>query len=341
MLNQSPQKNFNSSFAQDIVSLLVGSKGGHLDPYLYSDPMYTGDPVKGAILLAEFQNSPNYYLYKGETYLLTKFGQRIANVLGKQVTLIDYGPGPSESFMRKTLPLLQALIEPQGYIAIDLCMSYAESAVENCRKHFPNLPANYLIKDFYDREVDCGKYDNPVIYFLGNSISNLHHKSSGEDSTLGANAMEQNALTIERLGIIHQQLGKGGFLVISQDANQNEASMMKAYASKNGTDFVLNVLHRIKRDLELIDFEPNAFDPLIQWDDNTYCLSIYAVSQKRQTIRIAEKDYVIEANQKLHISNSHKYPVSFFQQMAKAAGFTPIEFFLDQQDNMAIHVLIS
>lgn len=340
MVNQSPGKNFDSSFAQDIVSLLLGTKGGHLDAYLYSDPMYPDDPVRGAILLAEFQNSPNYYLYKGETYLLTEFGQKIASILGQQVTLIDYGPGPSHSFMRKTLPLLQALIEPQGYIAIDLCRSYVESAVENCHKHFPNLAVNYLIKDFYDREVDYGNYDNPVIYFSGNSISNLHHESC-EDSTSGANAIEKNALTIERLGIIHQQLGKGGFLVISQDANQNEASMMKAYTSNVALNFGFNILHRIKRDLQLSDFDANAFEPLIQWDSNTYCLSLYAVSQKRQTIRIAEKDYVIEPNQKLHITNSHKYPVSFFQQMAKAAGFTPIEFFLDQQDNMAIHVLIS
>jgi L-histidine Nalpha-methyltransferase len=340
MVNQSPVKNFDSSFAQDIVSLLLGTKGGHLDPYLYSDPMYSGDPVRGAILLAEFQKSPSYYLYKGETYLLTELAQKIANIVGKQVTLIDYGPGSSDAFMRKTLPFLQALIEPQGYIAIDLCMSYVESAVENCHKHFQNLPVTYLIKDFYDRELDYGNYDNPVVYFLGNSISNLHHQSCKE-STSGLNAIEKNALTIERLGIIHQQLPKGGFLVISQDANQDEASMMKAYASNTGTDFVLNVLHRIKRDLQLIDFDANAFDPLVQWDGDTYCLAIYAVSQKRQAIRIAEQNYVIEPNQKLHISNSHKYPVPFFQQMAKAAGFTPIEFFLDRQDNMAIHVLTS
>ena len=47
----------------------------------------------------------------------------------------------------------------------------------------------------------------------------------------------------------------------------------------------------------------------------------------------------IKAGDKYHLFSSYKYPVEYFQNIAKKAGLKPLDYFVDENKPMIIHVL--
>ena len=321
------------SFERDVIALFEGSAGWHMDPYLYSLPRQPDDPVRGAELLGQFQNDPAYYLYDSEVALLQTHATAIAGHLGERVRLIDYGPGPLRSFRDKVLPLLRALEDPAGYLAIDLCERYAREASAECQARLPEVAAEYAVADFYDPSTRHSD-ERPVVCLLGNAIANLH-------AAPGEEAQADTALPrfVERLAVIREQLGARGRLLVSHDTNSDEAALLRTYGGSSGAAFIVNIFARIKRDLELDEFDATAFESQTLWRPDRYRIECRATSLRAQRVRIGGRELQVERDQSLHVSNSHKYPAAYFLAMAEHAGLSPVASFFDEQQWMAVHLL--
>ena len=322
------------SFERDVVALLQGHTGGHMDPYLYSVPRHPHDPVRGAELLGRFQDDPAYYLYDSEVSVLRGRAAAIATRLGPGVQLLDYGPGPLHSFRDKVLPLLRALDQPSAYVAIDLCERYACEASQECAAQLPDLHVEHSVSDFYDPQLRHGG-ERPVVCLLGNAIANLHAPPP-QDAHAHAPPVPR---FVERLWRIAQQLGASGKLLVSHDTNSDEAALLRTYGGDRGAAFILNIFQRIKRDLELHEFDATAFESHTVWRPDLYRIECRATSLRRQRVCIGGRELVIRRGQSLHVSNSHKYPAAYFLRMAERAGLRPIASFFDAQRWMAVHLL--
>ncbi|CAK8717453.1 L-histidine N(Alpha)-methyltransferase [Candidatus Electrothrix gigas] len=308
-------------FKEDCEAFFLGQTAGNLWPYLYGEPTNEDDPVRGSILYNELLKKENdYYLYNHEAELLQTSGKYLASLIGADATLIEMGPGGEKSFRHKTLPFLKAFPRLHGYVGIDVCQDFLTTILEIVHINFPDLFITGLHQDFTQLEK-LTKFPKAIIFFKGSTVGNLRN---GEVQDL--------------LSRFRCLISEGHYLVITNDANQDEMSLMKAYNTSRVAPFIENVMHRIKRDLNLTEMIPNAFRYQPEWIQETHDFRHILTATSEQEFHIGEQFVKIDKGQKLHIMSSFKYPVDFFRTMVVQAGFEPVEFFLDSSERMAVHL---
>lgn len=323
------ESNTANDFAQKIVNLFSGFESANLQDYLYSSPRHDGDKVNGAHLLNKmYKECDAYYLQKAEKELVQSAANSIACEVGNSPTFIDYGPGPVESIANKTLPILSKLTAPKFYIPVDLCEEYTKHAAQYIASIYPGLKINPICFDYYDRMLGFRRYQNPVIYFSGSSMFNCPGKTK----------VEFNAHLLQRLEILSKQLGPGGKLLITHDSNQNEQSLMNAYKNIANEAFILNILHRIKRDA-LDQFDPSKFTHYVEVDKKNTAVKIGVEAVDHQSIMIGTKQLRIEKGHRYAITNSLKYAANEFTNLCISAGFSSIKSWSNSGNPMVIHLL--
>lgn len=68
-------------------------------------------------------------------------------------------------------------------------------------------------------------------------------------------------------------------------------------------------------------------------------MEMYLVSERRQDVRIGNRRFVFAAGEEIHTENSHKYTVSEFRRMARAAGFDAVRVWTDDEELFSLHFL--
>ena len=316
-------------FYAETLDLFLKRRVGNLYNWLYSSPNAADDIVRGGELLdALYLNCSDYYLYDKESSLIAANAPDLARAIGPHATLIDYGPGPVRSYTQKTLPVLQQLVAPKGYVPVDICPEYVAGCEQETHSRLPGMNTNGIVGDFYDSSISHKSYNKPVVYFSGSSIANCPEPDA---YTLPVN-------TFKRLETIRSQLNENGYLVIGHDTNQDEANLLAAYDNSYLSDLILNVLHRIARDLPVTNFNPEHFALWVKWDASDRCVKMGVRATKAQTFTLGRTEITIEADDIFHIASSYKYPSSLFIGMTEAAGFAHVQSFSEPNNPMAIHI---
>ncbi|ERT03823.1 hypothetical protein M595_6237, partial [Lyngbya aestuarii BL J] len=161
-----------------------------------------------------------------------------------------------------------------------------------------------------------------VVFFKGSTITNL--------ST-------NNCLDFFRR--ISPALQPEGLLIVGVDTNQNEFSLRKAYDDGRMARLTLSILHFINRDLPISGFDASAFNYEFNWVPSTHCVEHNVRATQEQNFLLDGIPVQIEKGTKFHLLSSYKYPVDYFQDLAKKAGLQPLDCFVDQNGRMAIHIL--
>ncbi|NEO79916.1 MAG: L-histidine N(alpha)-methyltransferase [Moorea sp. SIO4G3] len=138
---------------------------------------------------------------------------------------------------------------------------------------------------------------------------------------------------------ISQSLPSEGLIIVGVDANQNESSLKKAYDTEEVANFILSVLYCIDRDLPMTNFNPAAFKYQPEWIPNNYCLKHNVIATSNQAFVFDGVNISIKEDEKFHIFSSYKYPVDYFQKIARQGGLEPLAHFEDENHRMVIHVL--
>jgi hypothetical protein len=99
---------------------------------------------RGSALFDEICELPEYYLTRTETAILAECATEIADLAGRHAQLIEFGSGAA----RKVRLLLDALIEPDAYVAIDISREPLRRAAEELAGEFPGVPVVAICADY-------------------------------------------------------------------------------------------------------------------------------------------------------------------------------------------------
>lgn len=320
---------FDSSlFKEKVKSLFLHTEEENLAAYIYStpDPNIENDPARGEEYYRQvIEESVDYYLYKEEVRLINTVANQLSNYVPQGVNIVEFGPGTKTAFINKTMPFLKSLNHNiTTYIPVDLCKTYLDQAKDVLQDELPDMLVKPIQDDFIENTDLVKQFDKPLVWFKGSTITNLSTNQC-----------------IDFLKNISQALPSEGILIVGVDANQSESSLKKAYDTEEMANLMLSVLYWVDRDLPTTNFNPDAFKYQPEWTPNNYCLKHNAIATSNQDFVFDGVNISIKENEKFHLLSSYKYPVDYFQKIARQAGLEPLTHFVDESQRMVIHVLAS
>jgi dimethylhistidine N-methyltransferase len=279
--------------------------------------------TRGSQLFDRICELESYYPTRTEIGLLRRHAGEIAEAAGSEATLVEFGSGSS----RKVRILLDALQAPAAYVPIDISRAHLMAAAQALAEDYPGLPVLAVCAD-YTRDFSLpGEVPDgtPLGFFPG--------------STLGNFAPVEAARFLRRIAGL---VGPGGGLLIGIDLKKDEAILHAAYNDPEGVTaaFNLNLLERMRRELAA-ELDPEGFRHEAHYNRARGCIEMHLVSRKRQRIVIGDRSFDLEQGETIHTEDSRKYTLDGFRAQAQAAGWRPLEAWVDDSRLFSLHYLVA
>ncbi len=309
-----PDDSETGSFIGDVIQGL-GTTPKRISPKYFYD-------AEGARLFTEICELDEYYPTRTEIGILNDNTADIANRLGPDVMLIEYGSGALD----KVRILLDALDDPVSLCAIDISAEQLQEAANEVRSAYPGLDVLAVAADF-TRAVDLPSPKRTpksrVAFFPGSTIGNF--------DPADAEAF---------LGAICQTVGKDGMLLVGVDLKKDPARLVDAYDDSSGVTeaFNKNLLSRINRELGA-DFNLSLFRHIARYNALAGRIEMHLESCTDQIVHIDGHDFHFAAGETIHTENSYKFTLQEFEDMAASAGFDKITSWTDDDSLFAVVLL--
>ncbi len=301
-------------FADDLHQALAHRPRSISPKYFYDD--------QGSALFEQICRLPEYYPTRTELALLHRHAAEMAELMGPQAQLIEYGAGA----LTKVRLLLQQLQRPQAFVPIDISGPHLLQACAALQADYPDLALHPVVGDFTHTvtlpaapALGSGRR---VGFFPGSSIGNF----------TPAQALEFLSMTAAQL--------RGGGLLIGVDLIKDPALLHAAYNDSQGVTarFNLNLLERARRELGAT-FAADGFCHSAFYNAPLQRIEMHLLSLRRQVLNLQGVDYAFEAGETLHTENSYKYSVESFQALAQRAGYKAGPVWTDAQNWFSLHWL--
>ncbi|MDC0032950.1 L-histidine N(alpha)-methyltransferase [Alphaproteobacteria bacterium] len=279
---------------------------------------------KGSRLFDQICELDEYYVTRTENDILIHNAPEIAEHIGGNCHLIEFGSGSSI----KVEILLRALWGIVAYTGIDISKEHLLASTAALAKKYPHLPVSAVCADYtrpFDLPSEIIEHDGvPVVFFPGSSIGNFTADQAGEFFAQAAEILRP----------------KQGAMLIGADLKKDEAILRAAYNDARGITaaFNLNLLVRANTDLGA-NFDISAFHHHAVYNDGLGRIEMYLISDRQQSVIIGTETFSFADGDTIHTENSHKYGVEQFQSMAQSAGFEPVKVWIDEQNLFSIHFL--
>ena len=266
-------------------------------------PKYFYDE-RGSQLFDEITHLPEYYPTETELGIMLDNMSEIVSLVGRQASLIEYGSGSS----RKTRALLDSLNEQAVYVPVDISEDHLIASAAKIREEHPGLEVLPVVGDFtkpFGLPVPSVMPLKNIVYFPGSTIGNF-----------------TNDTAQDLLGLMYQEAGAGGAMLIGVDLQKDPAIIERAYNDSAGVtaDFNLNMLTHLNREFGF-DFDTSAFAHSAHYDADEGRMVIRLISQKAQVVSNGDEQIDIDAGEAILTEYSHKYTLAGFAKMAERAGF--------------------
>jgi len=286
-------------------------------------PKYFYDE-QGCRLFEAICELPEYYLTRTETAILRANIAEIAQFVGPEAQLIEFGSG----VQAKTRILIQAL-QTQLYVPIDIAIDTLRASSNELARRFPFLNIVGICAD-HTRPLALPEFvgvpiRRKTIFFPGSTIGNF---------------TPAEALVFLRQA--RKMAGAVGVLLIGVDLKKDKASLDAAYVDSQGVtaQFNLNLLHRINRELEA-DFQVKRFRHKAFYDPILGRVEMHLESQYSQFVHVAGRRFDFAPGETIHTEISCKYSIAEFQELGKRAGFTPEKVWTDPQQLFSVHGMVA
>lgn len=283
-------------------------------------PKYFYD-VAGAALFERICDLPEYYLTRTELEVLSTHAGEMAELLGRDVTLVELGSGSS----LKTRLLLDRLHEPRAYVPVDICAETLAAAAARLHRSYPGLVVLPVRADF------TGSFALPpaaargrvAVFFPGSTIGNLEP----DDAVL-------------LLRKLRRRLAPGGWVIVGVDAKKARPELERAYNDSAGVtaQFNRNLLARIRDELDG-DLDPEAFEHRAFYNEGAGRIEMHLRSRTDQAVKVDGHSFQFRAGETLHTENSYKYAPAEFARLATRAGFTAARLWQDPPGRFSVHAL--
>jgi dimethylhistidine N-methyltransferase len=303
-------------FSEDVLAGLALPRKSIPPKYFYDE--------QGCRLFEAICELPEYYLTRTEMAILRGNIAEIAQFVGPEAQLIEFGSG----VQAKTRILIQAL-QTQLYVPIDIAIDTLRASSTELARRFPFLNVVGI----------CADHTRPIALpeFVGVQIRRKAIFFPG--STIG-NFTPAEALVFLRQA--RKMAGAGGVLLIGVDLKKDKATLDAAYADSKGVteQFNLNLLHRINRELSA-DFQVKRFRHKAFYDPALGRVEMHLESQYSQFVHVAGRRFDFAPGETIHTEISCKYSIAEFQELGKRAGFTPEKVWTDPELLFSVHGMVA
>jgi len=301
-----------SAFLRDVLSGLSRTQKTLPCQYFYD--------ATGSELFEQITELPEYYPTRTETAILTAHAGEIADALGSNTLLVEYGAGAST----KTRILLDALQAPAGYVPIDVSEAFLLQTAQVLRSDYPDLRVHPIVGDFMIRlglPSDAG--GNPVGFFPGSTIGNL----SDEE-------------IVQFMTAARDLLGETSQFVLGVDLRKDASILVPAYDDAAGVTakFNLNLLARINKELGA-DFDLSAFAHRAIWNDPASRIEMHLESLKDQIVQVGTQSITFAEGETIHTENSRKFAIDSLLPLFEQTGWKLNKQWLDDKRYFAVLLL--
>lgn len=303
-------------FLEDVLAGLGRPQKALPPKYFYDE--------RGCRLFEAICELPEYYPTRIELAILRAQIGEIAQFLGPDVELIEFGSGAGV----KTRILIESL-QPPLYVPIDIAADTMRAASTELAKSFPLLNVAAICAD-YTRALALPDFAGTpirrkVVFFPGSTIGNFTPS--------------------EALAFLKQArrlVGAGGALLIGVDLKKDKKTLDAAYDDAKGVtaEFNLNLLHRINAELGA-DFQPKRFRHKAFYDPIMGRVEMHLESSYAQFAHVAGRRFDFASEETILTEISCKYSVAEFQELGKKAGFSPEKLWTDPEQLFSVHGMVA
>ena len=276
----------------------------------------------GSELFSRICKLDEYYPTRTEIGILRRIASRIAELAGPDCHLIEFGSGDSI----KVRLLLEAMISPARYTAVDISRDHLRNSAEDLARMFPEIEIAAVCGDYtrlFDVSTPCARAGaKRVGFFPGSTIGNF-------------TPIEAAAFLEFSTGLLD-----GGDFIIGVDLKKDPDHLTAAYNDAEGITaaFNLNLLARINCELDG-DFDVDAFEHCAHYDLQKGRIEMHLISRRAQTAAIDDHRFDFFKDETIHTENSYKYGIEEFQEIATSAGFQALNCWTDEDRLFSIHYL--
>ncbi|WP_254566256.1 L-histidine N(alpha)-methyltransferase [Oscillatoria sp. HE19RPO] len=261
-----------------------------------------------------------YYPTRTEFGILQQHSSDIADEIGENSLIIEYGSGSS----KKIGFLLDSLIKPLIYMPIDISRQHMLSASKTIADKYPNLKVLAVYADYTTEmllpEYAISSVQKKVIFFPGTTIGNLEP--------------EEAIQLLKRSATI---VGSGGGMLIGFDMKKDPQILHAAYNDSKGVTaaFNMNLLTRINRELDA-DFNLNSFNHYALFNVKKGRIEMHLVSLEDQIISVADRKFKFIEGESIHTENSYKFSMEEIKKMSEECGFKLVKVWSDNNNYFSI-----
>jgi L-histidine Nalpha-methyltransferase len=278
----------------------------------------------GSRLFELITRLPEYYPTRTEIAILERSGREIADAIGPDAVLVEFGSGAS----LKTRLLLDALHAPRVYVPIDISTEILLSSARALEARYPGLDVRPVPGDYMQElalplspEEQRGKV---VAFFPGSTIGNFEQDEA-----------------VSFLRRLRRACGPAAELLIGVDLPKDRAILEAAYDDAAGITarFNRNILRVLNRDygasFRLEDFAHRAC-----WNEPAQRVEMHLVSQRDQTTRVGHRSLALGAGEPIVTEHCYKYEPAAFEQLVESAGFRVAQIWLDERRLFSVQRLV-
>lgn len=277
----------------------------------------------GSALFEQICEQPEYYLTRCEIALMQAHASSIADTLGVDVRLVEYGSGSAS----KTRLLLHHLATPVSYVPVEISPAPLQESVERLGAMFPSLPVQPLCADFTRAlrlPIPPRSPRRTVIYFPGSTIGNFAPREA-----------------VALLRKMRNEMGENGALLVGADLKKDTTLLEAAYNDAAGVTarFTLNMLARLNRELGC-QFDLDGFRHRAHYNALAGRIETSLVSLREQKVRVGRALVSFAQDEAIRVEVSCKYSLADFAALAQKAGLEVMRVWLDPQQMFSVQYLV-
>jgi dimethylhistidine N-methyltransferase len=302
----------------ELKEIMVGLR----KPEKMISPKYFYDE-RGSQLFDDITHLPEYYPTEIEFGIMHDNVDELADLVGPQASLIEYGSGSS----RKTRVLLEHLHELAVYVPVDISEDHLLASAEKIRVEFPSLEVLPVVADFTKPFALPNPKVMPlrnIVYFPGSTIGNFTNEAAQE-----------------LLGVMYQEAGEDGAMLIGVDLQKDPAIIERAYNDRAGltAEFNLNMLTHLNREFGF-DFDVDAFSHSATYVQEEGRMVIELISNRDQVVSNGDELVEVSDGEAILTEYSHKYTLDGFAAMANEAGFEVRKVWTDAEQLFSVQYCV-
>jgi L-histidine Nalpha-methyltransferase len=312
VLERLPMPDPRAALARDVQRGLAREQKTLPSKYFYDE--------RGSALFDAICDVPEYYLTRTETALLERHAADVIATANPR-TIVELGAGTA----RKTRILLAAARRARialEYVPLDVCEEVLRATGAALLAEDPRLRVHALVAD-YERDLEkLPDLPNRLVAFLGSTIGNLEPRRTRRFFARLASALRP-----------------GEHLLLGADLVKPIGRLESAYDDAAGVtaEFNRNLLRVLNRELDG-DLDPDAFDHVARFDRRKSRVEMHlrARESHRATLAAIGLEVSFRAGETIHTEISRKFTVERLERSLGAAGFTPVRWYLPDDESYAL-----